>query len=103
MKNIKKRNEMVGQYRNDTPITNNYSKKLSFFKSVDIRLLVNLKDITYIDPDHREYVNKGDICQLQIMPDLMYHVGRFVNGSGSSFYEFKEINKFIEGIHFEFV
>jgi len=49
MKHIKKIDEMItGQYRNDTPIINNYSKKLTFFKSFDIRLLINLKDITYI-------------------------------------------------------
>lgn len=86
-----------------------YSRELPIFRSVQIRLLRELSDISLeyrgesID-DMGSNLLQGEVVQMSATPDSI-HIGLFnERGNGTSFYIVnKDGSDFIEGKDFEFV
>lgn len=88
-----------------------YSKNITNFQPIDIKLLRSIDDIIKdytgkgMESEYLEDSNieSGEICQLIKNPNT-YHVGYFnKRGNGTSYYTVINNYKFIEGIDFIFI
>lgn len=84
---------------------NTFSKPLSLFTPVDVKMLVDLSSVDplikeYADEDYDCDILKGEICQIMATPTNL-HLGKFNSScSGTSYYDATNLK---ENIHFIFV